>query len=1048
MRCRVVVVVGLFPATLLGQRGGGRVQGDPTLTGPIPASAPAYGPALFEAMRIRNVGPTTGGRIADIAVDPKNESIWYVASAASGLWKTTSHGVSFTPIFDSYGSFSLGCVVIDPNNSNVIWLGTGENNAQRSVDFGDGVYKSTDAGKTWANVGLSSSEHIAKILVDPRNSDVVYVAAQGPLWSAGGDRGLYKTTDGGKTWNAVLTISENTGVSDAAFDPRNPDVLYAASWQRRRHVGMALGGGPESGIFKSTDAGRTWMRLRSGLPTVNVGRIGLAVSPQNGDVVYAWLDHAAGARQAATVTVAAVNDSTTSGQPAPSGARGGSGGRVAGGGGGARGGRGVADPTMGFYRSADGGATWTRMADAPVQEPQYYGEVFTDPHKFDRVYFNDMNMKYSDDGGKTIRQLPANGVHVDYHVLWADPKDDNHLIVGSDGGLYESYDWGQSWRHFAILSMTQFYRIGVDNAWPFYNVNGGAQDNGSQAGPTRSPFNIGIRGSDWFSTGGGDGMQARIDPDDPDMLYSQTQSSADRLNKLTGETESLRPVGTRTFSASPGPGGGGGRGGRMNTPNWNMTTDTVRWHWDTPLYISPFNSSRLYTAGSSVFRSDDKGHTWTKISGDLTKHINRDTLPIMGRLWADSEAVLRNASTNDYGTGMAFDESPLKQGLIWWGSDDNVVAWSDNDGKNWTRITTFPDVPSWAQVTDIVASRHDVNTAYVSFTNYSRGDYKPYVLKTTDRGKTWTSIAGDLPDRQFVWSLAEDHVNKNLLFAGTEFGLFFTVDGGRHWTQLHAGLPTIAVRDIEVQRRENDLVLGTFGRGVWVLDDYSPLRSMTPEVAAQDVALLPMRNALQFPTLAWARGAAGDANDLAPNPMYGALINYYIKDTPSGALLSGSDSLLVATIKDAKGKFVRDVPLPAIAGLHRVAWTLRGPPVPPQPQRRDSTVDQRPVDSLSTLRRDSITVTDSAARANAARGGQGGGGAGAGGGGRGGAAGAGGFGPGGFGGGTPDNGPLVAAGRYTVTLQHKVNGKLEQVGQPQSFEVFVVDPVPRQAVKK
>jgi photosystem II stability/assembly factor-like uncharacterized protein len=993
-------------------------------------------------MRMRNVGPTTGGRIADIAVDPKNESIWYVASAASGLWKTTNHGVSFTPIFDSYGSFSLGCVVIDPNNSNVIWLGTGENNAQRSVDFGDGVYKSTDAGKTWMNVGLKNSEHIAKILIDPRNSDVVYVAAQGPLWSAGGDRGLYKTTDGGKTWNAVLTISENTGVSDGAFDPRSPDVLYAASWQRRRHVGMALGGGPESGIFKSIDAGKSWTRLRSGLPTVNVGRIGIAVSPQNGDVVYAWLDHAARARLAQTApgNVAVVNDSTTT---AVQGGRGGQGG-----GGGRGGGRGAADPTMGFYRSADAGATWVRMADAPVQEPQYYGEVFTDPHKFDRVYFNDMNMRYSDDGGKTIRQLPANGVHVDYHVLWADPKDENHLIVGSDGGLYESYDWGQSWRHFAILSMTQFYRIGVDNAWPFYNVNGGAQDNGSQAGPTRSPFNIGIRGSDWFSTGGGDGMQARIDPDDPDILYSQTQGGADRLNKLTGETESLRPVGNRTpilGAANVGGGPGGGRGGRMNTANWNMTTDTVRWHWDTPLYISPFNNSRIYTAGSSVFRSEDKGHTWTKISGDLTKHINRDTLPIMGRLWADSEAVLRNSSTNDYGTGMAFDESPLKQGLIWWGSDDNVVAWSDNDGKNWTRTTSFPNVPSWAQVTDIVASRHDVNTAYVSFANYSRGDYKPYVLKTSDRGKTWTSIAGDLPDRQFVWSLAEDHVNKNLLFAGTEFGLFFTVDGGGHWTQIHAGLPTIAVRDIEVQRRENDLVLGTFGRGVWVLDDYSPLRSMTPEVASQDIALLPMRNALQFPMLGWARGAPGDPNDLAPNPMYGAVINYYIKDTPQGAQLGGNDSLLVATIKDAKGKFVRDIPLPAIAGLHRVAWTLRGPPIPPQPQRRDSTVDQRPVDSLSTLRRDSVTVTDSAARANAARSGRGGGGAGGGAGGGRGGAGAGGA---GFGVGSPDNGPLVAAGRYTVTLQRKVNGKLEQIGQPQSFEVFIVDAVPRQTIKK
>ena len=1033
MQSRIIVAASLLlPSVLVAQRGGGgRGFADPTLNGPVAASAPAYGSQLFEAMRMRNVGPTTGGRISDIAVDPKNESVWYVASASSGLWKTTNHGVSFTPIFENYGSFSLGCVTIDPNNSNVVWLGTGENNAQRSVDFGDGVYKSIDAGRTWTNVGLKSSEHIAKILVDPRNSDVVYVASQGPLWNPGGDRGVFKTTDGGKTWTNALVVTENNGATDLAFDPRNPDVMYAATWQRRRHVGMALAGGPESGIFKSTDAGKTWTRLRNGLPTVNIGRIGIAVSPQNGDVVYAWLDHAATARQNApgTGNVAAVNDS------------------VAGGGRGGRGGgRGNAEPTMAFYRSADGGASWTRMADAPVQEPQYYGEVFTDPHKFDRIYFNDMNMHVSDDGGKTIRNLPANGVHVDFHVIWADPKDSLHLITGSDGGLYESFDWGATWRHFAILSMTQFYRIGIDNAWPFYNVNGGAQDNGSQAGPTRTPFNVGIRGSDWFSTGGGDGMQARIDPDDPDILYSQTQGTADRLNKLTGETEALRPVGNRTEPANGRGGAGGGRGGRVNTANWNMTTDTVRWHWDTPLYISPFNSSRLYTAGSSVFRSEDRGHTWTKISGDLTKHINRDTLPIMGRLWADSEAVLRNSSTNDYGTALAFDESPLKQGLLWWGSDDNVVAWTENDGKNWTRITSFPGVPSFAQVTDIVASRHDVNTVYVSFTNYARGDYKPYVIKSVDRGKTWTSIAGDLPDGQFVWSLAEDHVNRNLLFAGTEYGLFFTVDGGQHWTRIHAGLPTIAVRDIEVQRRENDLALGTFGRGVWVLDDYTPLRTFTPAVAAQDVALLPMRNALEFPLLSWARGAPGDPNDLAPNPMYGAIINYYIKDTPQGAQPSGNDSLLVATIKDSKGKFVRDVPLPAVAGFHRVPWTLRGAPVPPQPQRRDSTVDLRPVDSLAALRRDSVTLTDSAARANAARGGRGGGGAGGGAAGGRGGGGAGGF--GGFGGGVPDNGPLMPAGRYTVTLQRKVNGKLQPVGQPQSFDVFVVDAVPKQTVKK
>ena len=371
MRTRALLVATLVPATLLAQRGGGRGHADPTLNGPIPAEAPAYEPALFEALRVRNVGPTTGGRVSDFAVDPKNPHTWYVAAASSGLWKTTNHGVTFTPIFENYGSFSLGVVVVDPKNSNVIWLGTGENNAQRSVDFGDGVYRSADAGRTWSNVGLRNSEHIAKILIDPRNSDVVYVAAQGPLWGPGGDRGLYKTIDGGKTWNAVLTAGENTGVSDAAFDPRNPDVIYATTWQRRRHVGMALAGGPESGIFKTTDGGKTWSRLSNGLPTVNLGRIAVGVSPQNPDVVYSWLNYAAPPR--AVSNVAVTNDSVAGG------GRGGTGGPG--------GGRGAGVSAAGFYRSADGGASWTRMANADVQEPQYYGEVFTDPHKFDRVYF-------------------------------------------------------------------------------------------------------------------------------------------------------------------------------------------------------------------------------------------------------------------------------------------------------------------------------------------------------------------------------------------------------------------------------------------------------------------------------------------------------------------------------------------------------------------------------------------------------------------------------------------------------------------------------------
>ncbi|MCF7958154.1 MAG: glycosyl hydrolase, partial [Phycisphaerae bacterium] len=455
------------------------------LARPVGDGAGQLNSAFVDELQLRSIGPTfKPGRVADIAVDPRNRSIWYLANASGGLWKTTNRGINWEPIFDQGGSYSLGCITIDTQNSDVLWLGTGENSSNRSVGYGDGVYKSTDAGQSWECMGLSDSQHIGRILVDPRNSDVVFVAAEGPLWSGGGDRGLYKTTDSGKTWKAVLEISDNTGVTDIALDPRNPDVVYAASYQRRRHVGLLIGGGPESAIYKTTDGGQSWKKLSNGLPAVDIGRIALTISPQNPDVVYA-LVYAAG-------------------------------------------------DESGFFRSADRGETWTRQSNYKVIDPQYYGEIYADPHQFDRIYTVDMLIHVTEDGGKHFQPVPWR-MHVDHHAMAFDTTDRNHILVGNDGGLYESYDHGDSWRHFTNLSTSQFYRVAVDNALPFYNVYGGTQDNGSMGGPSRTSNRVGIRTSEWIQTGGGDGFQPRVDPEDTDIIYGLSQDGAAfRLDKRTG----------------------------------------------------------------------------------------------------------------------------------------------------------------------------------------------------------------------------------------------------------------------------------------------------------------------------------------------------------------------------------------------------------------------------------------------------------------------------------------------------------------------------------
>jgi photosystem II stability/assembly factor-like uncharacterized protein len=789
----------------------------------------------IKRLSLRSIGPCfTPGRVGDVVVDPKNRSIWYVGLASGGVWKTTNRGTTWKPLFDEQGSYSIGCLAIDPKNSEVIWVGTGENQSQRSVSFGDGIYRSADGGSTWQNMGLMKSEHIAKILIDPRYSDVLYVAAQGPLWAAGGDRGLFKTTDNGKSWKPVLSVSENTGVTDVCFDPRDPDVLYAATYQRRRHVGVLIGGGPEAGIHKSADGGKTWTKLTDGLPTENMGRIALAVSPQKPDVIYAHVQ-------------------TTQTQK----------------------------DRGGFYRSEDAGKKWVKTGATQIQDGQYYGEIYADPHQFDRVYIMDMMVQVTDDGGKIFRRLNWN-VHPDHHALVIDPTDANHLISGNDGGLYESHDGGKAWRHFDTLPSGQYYRITTDQAAPFYNVYGGTQDNGTHGGPARSKNRVGVRTSDWSNVGGGDGMQPRVDPTDPEIVYTQSQNAAlVRTDRRTGVNRFIRPADNK-----------------------------IRWHWDTPLLISPHNSNRIYLAGNKLFRSENRGDNWTAISPDISRNLDPMKQEVMGKIWG-TDAVSQNTFTTPLSCATSLDESPLQEGLLYIGTDDGLLQVSADGGLNWRAIDTFPGIPESAYISDVFASRQNVNTVYVAWNNYQRGDFKPYLLKSTDRGMTWVNLVGNLPARHCIWSLVEDSVNPDLLFVGTEFGLYITVDGEMKWAKV-SGAPTTQFRDLEVQHREGDLVCGTFGRGVFILDDYAALRSLTPKARAKDAFLLPMRKTLAFAELPFTRAAGEFA---APNPPPGALITYHLR-VPM-------EEKIVVIVTDSEGKKVAELPAANTAGLHRINWDLR-----------------------------------------------------------------------------------------------------------------------------
>lgn len=856
-----------------------------------PDAAPK--PHAAANLRLRSIGPALmSGRVVGFAVHPENRAKYFVAVASGGVWKTDNAGVNWTPVFDNEGSYSIGCVVLDPKNPNVVWVGTGENNSQRSVGYGDGVYKSIDGGRTWTNMGLKNSEHIAKILIDPRNSDTVYVAAQGPLWGPGGDRGLYKTTDGGKTWTKILAISDDTGVTDVTQDPNQPDILLAASYQRRRHVFTLVNGGPESAIHRSTDGGKTWTKVKAGIPANDLGRIGLAMAPSDSEVVYAIIE-------------------STEGQG-------------------------------GIFRSRDRGVTWQKQ-NSFDQQGQYYSHLVVDPRNKDRLFVMSVLIQVSDDGGKTLRSLGGRWAHVDNHEIWLDPKDPEYYLVGCDGGIYQSFDRGANWQFTANFPVTQFYDVTCEQTnTPFYKVYGGTQDNSTLGGQGRNMSSHGMTNADWTILVGGDGFQCRVDPTDPNIVYAEYQYGG--LVRFDWRTQQRVPI-------QPQPG--------ANEP-------PLRWNWDSPLIISPHSPTRIYFAANKLFRSDDRGDSWTPVSGDLTRQLNRDKLPVFGKI-QPPEAVSKHVSTSFFGNITALSESPKKEGLIYIGTDDGLIQITEDGGKNWRKVDLFPGVPEGTFVTRLLASQHDAGTVYATFDNHKNADFAPYILKSTDSGKSWTKIVGDLPTRGSVNAIAEDHLQPKLLFTGTEFGLFFTVDGGQKWHRLKNGLPTIAVKDLAIQKPMNDLVVGTFGRGFYILDDYSPLRTVTPETLEKPASIYPIRDGfLYMPTAQFGGGGKaflGEALYTAENPPFGATITYSLKEglttsrqkrreaqkkdpanypTPEQlrAEAEEEESVVVLTIRDSEGKTIREFQGPGAAGLHRVVWDMRVAGLPGGRRARNAEPDE------------------------------------------------------------------------------------------------------------
>lgn len=909
----------------------------------IPSNPQSPISKAVEGLALRAIGPALmGGRIADIAVHPTKPHSWYVAAGSGGVWKTTNAGTTWQPIFDDQPSYSIGCVTLDPTNPEIVWVGTGENVSGRHVGWGDGVYRSRDGGETWQRMGLKASEHIGEILVDPRDGNVVFVAAEGPLWSAGGDRGLYKTIDGGITWERVLHIDEDTGVADIVFDPGNPDLLYAATYQRRRHIWSLIDGGPGSGIYKSNDGGESWRRLRTGLPKGDMGKIGLTISAIAPEIVYATIE--------------------------------------------------ANEEEKGFYRSTDRGERWERRNPyiSGGTGPHYYQVIEASPHNADLVYQMDVFLHATRDGGKTFQRAETgSNKHSDNHALWIDPRDGEHLLVGCDGGLYESFDEGESWRHCPNLPLSQFYRVAVDSSEPCYNILGGAQDLGTLCGPAKTLNTEGVRNQDWWVPIGADGYHVAFDPTDPMIGYMEYQvGNIFRYDFRSNEVIDIQP--------QPAP---------DDSPE--------RWNWDTPILVSPHDPQRLYVGSQRLWRSDDRGDSWRYVSGDLTSGRFRYDLPLMGQVWS-VDALYDTSAMSQYATITSLSESPVIEGLLYVGTDDGLIQVSEDGGETWRVAASLPDVPEHSFINAVLAAQNEADTVFAIADAHKIGDFSPYIFESNDRGHTWRSIRGDLPAGTILWGVAQDHVESNLLFLAAEFGLYFSPNRGEEWFKLTGGVPTIAFRDLKLQRQAQDLVGASFGRGFYVLDDYTPLREITAgaldEIKEQQGHLFAVRDAWWYipymPMQARGQPSQGSTSFQAENPPFGATFTYYLAESvlsqkearhkqeeelrKAGADIPfpGWEQLrqeaeeakprVLLLVRDEAGQPVRWVEGSAEAGLHRISWDLRMPPPDPIQLKQPEFVNPWV---------------------------------------------------------SPPQGPLVAPGQYSVILYLQQGERLEPVGEAQTFQV-------------
>jgi photosystem II stability/assembly factor-like uncharacterized protein len=841
----------------------------------------------------RPLGPAvTGGRIADVAVVESRPATFFVGTASGGVWKTVNHGTSWEPLFDDQPTASIGDVTLAPSNPHIVWVGTGEPQNRQSSPWGNGVYKSTDGGGTWTHAGLDDTHHIGRIIIHPGNPDIVYVAAVGHLWGPNSERGVFKTSDGGGNWEKVLFVDENTGAIDLATDPGDPETLFAAMYQRRRTGFGFNGGGPGSGIYRTTDGGANWRELTDGLPPGVKGRIGLDVYRRDGNLVYAVVE---------------ADPRRSFGTPAPPNER----------------------PMGGVFRSTDRGETWEQMSGTNPR-PMYYSQIRIDPNDPERIYLGGTQLMVSEDGGKTFRNDGAPGIHVDHHALWIDPNDSDHLIIGNDGGVSASFDRGATWRMYDNLPIGQFYQIGVDMRDPYY-VCGGLQDNSSWCGPSATLTTYGIRNGDWYDVWGGDGFYNLVDPNDPTIVFSESQGgNVGRIDITTGEETRIRPEAEAHREAAA-------------AEEDEEEDRSYRWNWNAPIVMSSHDPRTIYIGANVLLRSRDRGATWEEVSPDLTKQIDRSELEIMGL--TEDKMLSRHDGISSYGNLTSVSESPLDRELLYVGTDDGNLQRTRDGGATWTNlISNVGGVPERTYVSRVTASRHAAGTVYLTFDGHRNDDYKSHVYVSDDYGEHWRSIAAGLPDWS-VNAIVEHPRAPNLLFVGNEVGVYFSAERGETWMRLKNNLPTVPVDDIVVHPRENDLILGTHGRSIWILEDITPLEHLTDEVLASSAHVFPVRPATMY-SLKGGWPFKG-ANYAAPNPPYGAVIRYYLgqdvaheetvapapgtNGSNGGDVLGrrpGDDEAPTATLTvfDGAGETVRELEGSGKAGIQQVVWDLRLPP--------------------------------------------------------------------------------------------------------------------------